>query len=67
MQCILTSFNCCYSNGTEVLDPFQFLTKTSISSHIFADFVILMLQVFWTASLHLEYIFTFSKLIPHEP
>ena len=43
------------------------LTNTSISSYIFADFVILTLQLFRTASLHLEYIFTFSKLIPHEP
>ena len=65
MQCIVTSFNCCYSNrlGHRPLPIFDL----SISFCIFANFMILMLQVFWTASLHLEYSFTLSKSIPHKP
>ena len=50
-----------------VIDHSQVLTNTSISSHMFAYFVILSLKMFWTTSLHLRYLVTFSKLIPHEP
>ena len=45
MQCILAGFYCCYSNKLRYR-PFQFLTNTSISSHILANHVILTLQMF---------------------
>ena len=63
IQCILTSFNCCYSDRVRYR-PFPIFDKYL---HFFPHIVILTLQVFWTASLHLDYIFTFLKLVPHDP
>ena len=55
MQCILTSFKCCYSNRLKYR-PFPIFDKYPISSHILVNFVTLSLQMFWPASLHLGYI-----------